>query len=223
MRRVGEEGLFTSLAEENIQAIEGCDFQKILTSDPHTYNTLKNEYPELGGSWTAADVLHHSELLLELIRSGAIQPRKRLGYRVTYHDPCTLGRYNRVFEQPREVMKALGIELVEMPRNRDNSFCCGAGGGRIWMSELKQGDLPRPNESRIHEAIALGSIDYFVTACPKDVTMYEDAIKTSGHQGEIELRELSELVLESLDLRPIAVVAGDAPPQREPGDAPATA
>src|SRR5438093_11982412 len=87
-----------------------------------------------------------------------------------------------------------------MPRNRDNSFCCGAGGGRIWMTELKRDEAPRPSEMRIDEAVALGGIDYFVVACPKDVTMYEDAIKTSGHQGDIELRELSELVLESLGL-----------------------
>jgi Fe-S oxidoreductase len=96
------------------------------------------------------------------------------------------------------VLDALGLELVEMPRNRENSFCCGAGGGRIWMKELRKEDVPRPSEMRIDEAVALGEIDYFVVACPKDVTMYEDAIKTSGHQGELELREISELVLESL-------------------------
>ena len=95
-----------------------------------------------------------------------------------------------------------------MPRNRDNSFCCGAGGGRIWMKELP--GVRRPSESRIDEAVALGGLDYFVVACPKDVTMYEDAIKTSGHQGEIELRELSELVLESLDPTPAGVAAEQA-------------
>ena len=120
---------------------------------------------------------------------------------MTYHDPCTLGRYNGVYDAPRQVLAKLGVELVEMPRNRDNSFCCGAGGGRIWMKELKAEGTPRPAEMRIHEATELGDIDYFVVACPKDVTMYEDAIKTSGHQGEIELREISELVFESLDLR----------------------
>ncbi|MDH4177229.1 MAG: (Fe-S)-binding protein, partial [Thermoleophilia bacterium] len=123
---------------------------------------------------------------------------------------CHLGRYNGVYDAPRQVLAAIGCELVEMPRNRDNSFCCGAGGGRIWMEELKQGDAPRPSESRIHEAIELGGIDYFVAACPKDVTMYEDAIKTSGHQGEIELRELSELVLEALALVPAQVAADEA-------------
>ena len=213
VRRVGEEGLFSDLAESNIEAISQCDFQRILTSDPHSYNTIKNEYPDLGGSWT---VVHHSELLLELLESGAIEPRKPLGRRVTYHDPCTLGRYNGVYEQPRQILAKIGCELVEMPRNRDNSFCCGAGGGRIWMDELKQGDGPRPSESRIDEAAALGQLDNFVVCCPKDVTMYEDAIKTTGRQGEMTLAELSELVLESLDLEPVAISATAVETEEEP-------
>jgi Fe-S oxidoreductase len=195
VRRVGEEGLYADLAQENIASISACSFDRIFTSDPHTFNTLKNEYPEFGGSWT---VIHHSQLLLELIERKRLKARKGLGYRVTYHDPCALGRYNGVYEEPRRLLAALGAELVEMPRNRDNSFCCGAGGGRIWMKELKGEGHPRPSEVRIDEAVALGALDYFVVACPKDVTMYEDAIKTSGHQGDIELRELSELVLESV-------------------------
>ena len=195
VRRAGEEGLYADLAEGNVEAISGCSFDRIFTSDPHSFNTLKNEYPQFGGEWT---VLHHSQLLLELIERRRLKPRKGLGYRVTYHDPCTLGRYNGVYDAPRQVLAALGAELVEMPRNRDNSLCCGAGGGRIWMKELKADDAPRPSELRIDEAVALGEIDYFVVACPKDVTMYEDAIKTSGHQGEIELRELSELVWETV-------------------------
>ncbi len=199
VRRAGEEGLWASLAEQNIATISACDFKRIFSSDPHTFHTLKNEYPELGGRWT---VLHHSELLLELLESGRLQPRKKLGSRVTYHDPCMLGRYNGVYEAPRRLLQAVGLELVEMPRNRANSFCCGAGGGRIWMKELRPEGAKRPTEQRIDEAVALGGIDYFVVACPKDVTMYEDAIKTSGHQGEIKLREISELVLEALDLTP---------------------
>jgi Fe-S oxidoreductase len=111
-----------------------------------------------------------------------------------------LGRYNGVFDQPRRVLQSLGLELVEMPRNRSNSLCCGAGGGRVWMKELRPEGARRASEQRIDEAVALGGIDYFVVACPKDVAMYEDAIKTSGHQGKIQLRELSELVLEALDL-----------------------
>jgi Fe-S oxidoreductase len=207
VRRVGEEVLFLDLAQSNIEAISGCEFERILTSDPHSFNTLRNEYPALGGEW---DVIHHSQLLLELLASGTIGPVQPLGVRVTYHDPCHLGRYNGVYDAPRDVLAAVGCELVEMPRTRDNSFCCGAGGGRIWMDELKQGDAPRPSESRIHEAVALGGISYFVTACPKDVTMYEDAIKTSGHEGEIELRELAELVYEALELEAVAPSASAA-------------
>lgn len=195
VRRAGEEGLWRTLAEKNIETISGCEFGRILTSDPHTFHTLSNEYPDLGGSWS---VVHHSQLLLELIDDGRLGAAAPLSHVVTYHDPCKLGRYNGVYEEPRRVLRALGVELREMPRNRDNSFCCGAGGGRIWMKEFP--GVRRPSELRIDEAVALGGVDYFVVACPKDVTMYEDAIKTSGHQGEIELRELSELVLEALAL-----------------------
>lgn len=208
VRRAGEEGLFTDLAEHNVELIGGCDFERILTTDPHSYNTLRNEYPELGGAWP---VVHHTELLLELVRAGRLEPRP-LGYRVTYHDPCHLGRYNGVYDPPRELLAAMGCELVELPRSRDNSFCCGAGGGRIWMTELRDEDGPRPSESRIFEAVALGSVDLFVTACPKDVTMFTDAIKSSGHEGVIELREIAELLLESLDGSVPAVAIGGGDP-----------
>jgi Fe-S oxidoreductase/nitrate reductase gamma subunit len=213
VRRAGEEGLWAALAEENVRTISGCEFERIFSSDPHTFHTLRNEYPQHGGDWP---VVHHSQLLLELLERGALTPQRQLGYRVTYHDPCTLGRYNGVYDAPRQVLEAIGCELVEMPRNRDNSFCCGAGGGRIWMKELKQEGAKRPSEQRIDEAVELGVLDYFVVCCPKDVTMYEDAIKTSGHQRELELRELSELVLESLDLPVQEPVAPAAAEKEEP-------
>jgi Fe-S oxidoreductase len=204
VRRAGEEGLYSELVEANLKAIGSCDFERIVTTDPHSYHTLKNEYPTFGGQW---EVLHHSELLLELLHAGKLSPQRRIEARVTYHDPCKLGRYNAVYDAPREVIVATGAELVEMPRSRDNSFCCGAGGGRIWMSEIDRGGARRPSELRIDEALTLGRLDYFVVSCPKDVTMYEDAIKTSGHAGEIELREISELVLASLT-EPAAEHAG---------------
>lgn len=197
VRRVGEEGLWTELAEHNVSTISECEFSRVFTSDAHSFNTLRNEYPQLGGNWP---VLHHTQLLLELISSGRLTPARKLGYRVTYHDPCNLGRYNGVYDAPRQVLAACGVELVEMPRSRDNSFCCGAGGGRIWMKELRAEGAQRPSENRIDEAVALGGVDYFVVCCPKDVTMFEDAIKTSGHAPHIELREISELVLEALAL-----------------------
>jgi Fe-S oxidoreductase len=202
VRRAGEEGLFEVLAEANIATLAKCDFRRIVTSDPHSLNTLRNEYPELGGAWTVA---HHTTLLLELIQSGALDVGDRLRYRVTYHDPCYLGRHNGGYDAPREILRALGCTLVEMPRNRDNSFCCGAGGGRIWIPDAPGQE--RPSENRIREAVGLGELHYFVVSCPKDVTMYEDAIKTTGNAERLELRELTELIEEALvgDREPAAV------------------
>jgi Fe-S oxidoreductase len=193
VRRVGEEGLFELLAEQNISTLSGCEFNRIVTSDPHSLNTLRNEYPELGGDW---EVTHHTAFLLELIDAGRLDVLGRLDYRVTYHDPCYLGRHNDGYDAPRTILDRLGCELVEMPRNRDNSFCCGAGGGRIWIAD--EPGAERPSENRIREAIGLGELDFFVVSCPKDVTMYEDAIKTSGHAERLALRELTELVEEAL-------------------------
>ncbi len=189
VRRAGEEGLFETLAESNIKTISGCEFNRIVTTDPHSLNTLRNEYPQLGGQWP---VSHHTGFLLELIDTGALQLRAPLSYRVTYHDPCHLGRMNGEYEAPRELLRRLGCTLIEMPRNRDNSFCCGAGGGRIWIPDTPGQE--RPSENRIREAVAVGDVELFVVACPKDVTMYEDAIKTSGNADRIELRELTELI-----------------------------
>jgi Fe-S oxidoreductase/nitrate reductase gamma subunit len=193
VRRVGEEGLFEMLAESNVELLSECSFDRIVTSDPHSLNTLANEYPDFGGRWT---VLHHTDLLLELMREGRLAAPRRLGYRVTYHDPCYLGRHNGGYEAPRELLERLGCELVEMPRNRDNSFCCGAGGGQIWISERSGSE--RPSENRIHEALELEGVDVFVVSCPKDVTMYEDAIKTTASGERLRLRELTELVDEAL-------------------------
>jgi Fe-S oxidoreductase len=194
-RRAGEEGLFEALAEQNVATLEGCEFDKIFTTDPHTYNALKNEYGPHGGKYE--HIQHYSTLLLELIRDGKIPLNGGLGGRATYHDPCYLGRYNGGFEAPREVIRACGVELVEMPRNRENSFCCGAGGGRIWMKDHE--DMrERPSENRIREALALGAIDYFVVACPKDLTMYRDAVKTSGNEGKIEVKDIADFVAEAM-------------------------
>ena len=206
MRRVGEEGLFESLAEQNIATIAGCEFTRIVTSDPHSLNTLRNEYPDLGGNWT---VIHHTALLLELIEAGGLEVGDRLSYRVTYHDPCYLGRHNGGYDAPREILRLLGCTLVEMPRNRDNSFCCGAGGGRIWIAD--QPGQERPSENRIREAVGLPDVELFVVSCPKDVTMYEDAIKTSGNAERIELRELTELIEEALVRRAPSRLAPDGP------------
>ena len=193
-RRVGEEGLFEMLREKNEATLAKCDFKAVVTTDPHTYNTLKNEYPSLTGN--GREVLHATELLDRLITSGKLRPSKRLGYRVTYHDPCYLGRHNGVYDAPRRVIEATGCELVEMPRNRERALCCGAGGGRIWMEEGKVRE--RPSESRIREAVALEGAEVLAVACPKDVTMYQDALKTTGHAERLKVRDVVELVREAL-------------------------
>ncbi len=196
IRRVGEEGLFDALAQQNAALLEECEFEKIFTTDPHTFNALKNEYGPYAGAGQY-DVVHYSTLLVELLSAGRIPIQDKLGGRGTYHDPCFLGRYNGGFDAPREVIRASGVELVEMPRNRENSFCCGAGGGRIWMKD--HDDLSeRPSEHRIREALALGDIDYFVVSCPKDLTMYRDAVKTSGNEGKIEVVDIVDLLTRAL-------------------------
>jgi len=190
IRRVGEEGLFESLVDKNRETLEACQFDKILTTDPHTFNALKNEYPAFGAQY---EVLHYSTLLAELLGSGKLALDQKLTGKATYHDPCYLGRYNGGFEAPREVIRAVGLELVEMPRNRERSFCCGAGGGRIWMKDhpdVKE----RPSVNRIKEALSLEGVDTFAVACPKDLAMYRDAVKVSGNEGKIVVRDIAELV-----------------------------
>ncbi len=195
VRRVGEEGLFEALAEKNVATLESCDFQKIFTTDPHTFNALKNDYGPYDGIGRY-EIVHYSTLLLELLAAGRLPVTRPLAARGTYHDPCYLGRYNGGFEAPRGVIRACGVELVEMPRNRERSFCCGAGGGRIWMKDHPDAS-ERPSENRIREALELGTIDYFIVACPKDLTMYRDAVKTSGNEGKIEVRDIVDLVVEA--------------------------
>jgi len=193
VRRVGEEGLFEMLAEDNIKALEKAEFKQIVTTDPHTLNTLRNEYPDLGASHT---VHHYTGLLTELIAKGALHFPNQLGHRVTYHDPCYLARYNNEIDAPRQVMKAIGVELIDMPRCGANTFCCGAGGGRIWMDTSNE--QKRTSEQRIEEAMELPDIRYFVTTCPKDYTMYTDAVKSLGVADQIEVVDLIELVTQAL-------------------------
>lgn len=195
VRRIGEEGLFEMVARDNIEALRTCRFDRLLTADPHALNTFRNEYPELDGEWPT---VHHSELLAEILASGSLPVARMTGTRATYHDPCFLARYNGVVDAPRRVLAALGIDLAEMPRCGAETFCCGAGGGGFFR------DFPdesaRPSELRIREAMALEPPpELFVVACPMDLVMYEDAVKTSGAQGRLRVVELSELVLEHLE------------------------
>jgi Fe-S oxidoreductase len=194
VRRVGEEGLYELLASSNIGTLQSCDFASIVTTDPHSFNTIRNEYPDFGGKF---EIEHYTTLVKRLIETGQVKLKKKLDYRVTFHDPCHLGRYNKGFDAPREVIKLLGCELVEMGRNRDNSFCCGAGGGRIWIPDPV--GIEKPSANRMKEAGQIEGLQVFVVSCPKDLTMFEDALKTSGFEGQFVVRELIELIDECIE------------------------
>jgi Fe-S oxidoreductase len=189
VRRAGEEGLFESLAQSNIAAIEACNFTRIMTTDPHSLNALRNEYRSLGASF---DVVHHTTLFAELLDGGLLEPKPSGRGVVTYHDPCYLGRYNGEFDAPRRLIAAAGYSLIEMPRCRENSFCCGAGGGRIWIGD--EGVNERPSENRIREALALQDVSLFVVACPKDKVMYSAAVDALGVRDRLRVFDVAELL-----------------------------
>ena len=198
IRRVGEEGLFDILKEKNLQAIGQSKYKKIITTDPHTYNTLKNEYVLNSGTNGDGHIIHYTELYDQLIRGGQLKLNKKINSTITYHDPCYLGRYNGIYDAPRRVLDAIGAKLIEMPRNRAKSYCCGAGGGRIWMED-EPGIKERPSESRVREAVSLPGVQALVVACPKDIVMFQDALKTTGNEGKIGIKDISDLVYEAID------------------------
>jgi Fe-S oxidoreductase len=196
VRRVGEDGLSEMLLGKNLQAFAKAQYRQLVTTDPHTYHALKNEYESNGNGRGNTKVLHHTELLDSLIRSGKLPFKQKLDLTATYHDPCYLGRCNEVYDAPRHVLQALGVKLTEMPRNRGNSYCCGAGGGRIWMEDTP-GIKERPAESRVREAAQTG-VSTLVTACPKDLVMFQNALKPTGLEGKLIVKDVMELVEEAM-------------------------
>ncbi len=192
-RRAGNEYLFQILVEQNVETLNRYKFKKILTTCPHCFNTLFNEYRQFGGNF---DVIHHAVMLNELINDGKIGLKKALSRTVTYHDSCYLGRHNHIYDPPRQVISAIqGITLREMPRHRENGFCCGAGGGRMWMEEKH----PKVNHNRIAEAAELNP-DVVISACPFCATMLSDAINETQRQENLENLDISALVLEAMDI-----------------------
>jgi Fe-S oxidoreductase len=194
VRRAGEEGLFEVLSGKNVAAIEKTGCKRIVTTDPHSLQALRNEYPWTNGH---PEPVHYTQLLDELLAAGKLEVKHKAGIRATYHDPCYLGRYNGVYEAPRRVLRAAGVELVEMPRNRGDAWCCGAGGGRIWMED-QPGIKERPAESRVREAAALKDVNTLIVSCPKDLVMFQDAVKTTGLEGKLNVVDLAEVVEEAV-------------------------
>jgi Fe-S oxidoreductase len=190
IRKTGDEELFKRLARENIKTFVENGVKKILVSSPHCYHTFKNEYPEFMVNF---EVVHISQYLCELIQEGRIELTREYGKKVTYHDPCYLGRHNGIYDEPREALKKIpGLELNEMPEFRATSLCCGGGGGRIWMETLKG---ERFADFRIGQALGVGA-EVLATACPYCITHFEESRLTLEDNVSLEIKDISEIIAE---------------------------
>ncbi|AQQ54306.1 heterodisulfide reductase-related iron-sulfur binding cluster [Planococcus lenghuensis] len=205
-RRLGNEFLFQELATENIKEFEKNDVKKIVTIDPHAYNIFKNEYPDFGFE---AEVFHHTEMLFDLVQEGRLKPKFRVDEKITFHDSCYLGRYNGVYDAPREILRAIeGVELVEMVRNRQDAMCCGAGGGLMWMEE----DVGnRVNVARTEQALAV-SPSMISSGCPYCLTMLSDGTKAKEVEEMVGTYDVAEILERAVIGEPTAPTA----PEEEP-------
>lgn len=196
-RRAGNEFLFQMQAMSNIQVLDGYNIKKIVTACPHCFNTIKNEYPALGGKY---EVIHHSTFLQQLINEGKVALKgggEFQGRKITYHDSCYLGRANNIYEAPRKVLEALDAELVEMKRCKTRGFCCGAGGAQMFK-DAEKGNK-EVNIERTEEALETGASTIAV-ACPFCMTMMSDGVKNKEKEGEVNVLDLAELIAQSEDL-----------------------
>ncbi len=190
IRKTGDEELFKRLAKENIKTFIDNGVKKILVSSPHCYHTFKNEYPEFRVNF---DVVHISQYLFELVNEGRLQLKKDYRKKVTYHDPCYLGRHNGIYDEPRGVLKKIpGLELNEMVESSSDSLCCGGGGGRVWM-ETQKGE--RFSDLRIEQALGVGA-EVLATSCPYCITMLEDSRVTMDVTEKIEVKDITEIIQE---------------------------
>ena len=192
IRKTGEEELFRRLAKENIKTFVDNGVKKILVSSPHCYHTFKNEYPQFMVNF---EVVHISQYLFQLLNEGRLELTKDFPKKITYHDPCYLGRHNGIYEEPREVLKKIaGLEFNEMAECRFDSLCCGGGGGRVWM-ETQKGE--RFSDLRVQQALETGA-EMLVTSCPYCITMLEDSRLTMDLADKIEIKDVTEIVQEAI-------------------------
>jgi succinate dehydrogenase/fumarate reductase iron-sulfur protein len=191
--RLGEKGLFEMLAEHNVNMFKKMEAEKIITLSPHCYNTFKHDKPY---SEAEFNVQHYTQFLADAISNGKLKLTKAVNKKVAYHDPCFLGKRNDIFDAPRQVLQSIsGLELVEMRRTRQSSFCCGGGAGRVWTEEAQP--EKRPCVDRLKEALELG-VDVIAVACPYCITTLEDAVKTLDVEGKIAVKDILELVKEAM-------------------------
>ena len=188
IRKIGSEDIFKNLAKENIKTFIDNGVKKIIVSSPHCYHTFKNEYPEFMVNF---EVVHITQYLAELILEGRLELAGEYGKKVTYHDPCYMGRHNDVYDEPRDVLKAVsGLELVEMPDFGKDSLCCGGGGGRIWMDTAKE---ERFSDLRLEQAKAVGA-EVLVTACPYCITNFEESRLNLEYDEVLEVKDITEII-----------------------------
>jgi len=194
-RRAGNEFVFQMTAIQNIETLNGYDIKHIVTACPHCFNTLKNEYPALGGNY---DVVHHTQYINTLLNEGrlSVEGGAFKGKKVTYHDSCYLGRVNDVYAVPRDLLEKLDIELVEMKRCKTNGLCCGAGGAQMFKED-EPGDK-RINTERVDEALSTGS-EIIAANCPFCITMLSDGVNAKEKSESVSVYDLSELILQSID------------------------
>jgi Fe-S oxidoreductase len=191
-RRVGNEMMYQMMAEENIETLNRYKVRKIITACPHCLNTLKHDYPQMGGHF---EVSHHAEFIEQLVKNGTIRLNRSLEGGLTYHDPCYLGRYNAIYEQPRDLLQSVSKDgFKELDRNRRESLCCGAGGGRMWMEE-KIGK--RINFERSEEIVSQ-DVSTVAVGCPFCLTMIEDGMKEMGRETTIRTADIAELAEENM-------------------------
>jgi len=216
-RRIGNEYLFQTLAQQNIETLGEHRTTKIVANCPHCFNTLRNEYPDFGGDY---EVLHHTQLLADLMREGRLEATGEVRALLTYHDPCYLGRHNEVYDPPREVLERIpGLDTVEMHRHRERGFCCGAGGSRMWMEERLG---KRVNMERTDEAVATGA-EAIGVACPYCLIMLDDGVKQKGSEAKVV--DVAQVVAEAVGAggnlsRPLPQEPAAAPPPAGPQGTP---
>ncbi|MDF1553361.1 MAG: (Fe-S)-binding protein, partial [Deferrisomatales bacterium] len=190
IRKAGDEEVFKRLARKNIKTFIDNGVKKVLVSSPHCYHTFKNEYPEF---MVHFEVVHINQFLNELIEAGRLELTGELPHKVTYHDPCYLGRHNGIYDEPRAVLNRVpGLELAEMPDSRENSLCCGGGGGRVWMDTPKG---ERFSDLRVAQAVDLGA-QILATSCPYCITMLEDSRLALKDSDALQIRDITEILAE---------------------------